>query len=318
MDFLLNELSVHGQFATAHEFASSVETVMEIRDAIRQSGRELLCSRDVAYRNVTPDSIMQQAVQAMPRERRLAWIQWLARLGPYWSDDQEHSPDEWLEADGGMDVAGTALGEASYCCLHGLPKELVSIHPSDWIRQVLRVTWMKDYEHPMSVDIRNHWELATVAESLDGLPSPFSSWVTLEEHARRTCGSLTFADNAFGAFRGQPYAHGAAERLLIRLHVLNRMCGCFDDEGKRTPEGDRLYAKHFVGKKAWFTDSGPNEKEDFEDELTFPHPDQPGEYLFCTWHGKVKTPQLRIHFTWPIVPKRPVYVVYVGPKITKR
>jgi hypothetical protein len=42
------------------------------------------------------------------------------------------------------------------------------------------------------------------------------------------------------------------------------------------------------------------------------------EKIFCTWHGKVKTPQYRIHFSWPISAVAPLYVVYIGPKITKR
>jgi len=52
--------------------------------------------------------------------------------------------------------------------------------------------------------------------------------------------------------------------------------------------------------------------------MTFPDPDVQGETLFCSWHGKVKTPQYRIHFSWPVTAASPVYVVYVGPKITKR
>ena len=35
-------------------------------------------------------------------------------------------------------------------------------------------------------------------------------------------------------------------------------------------------------------------------------------------HGKVKTPQIRIHFSWPITASTPLYVVYVGYKITKK
>jgi hypothetical protein len=87
--------------------------------------------------------------------------------------------------------------------------------------------------------------------------------------------------------------------------------------GNRTPVGDDLYALYFAGGKALFSDSSDGEKADFNNELHFPHPDGAG-HLFCTWHGKVKTPPIRIHFTFPILHNTPLYVMYVGPKITKK
>jgi len=56
----------------------------------------------------------------------------------------------------------------------------------------------------------------------------------------------------------------------------------------------------------------------FEDDLAFPIPDVPGESPFRPWHGKVKTPQYRIQATSPVTGACPLYVVYVGPKITRR
>ena len=318
MHFLTNELSVHGQFRSAAEFFESVERVMEIRQAIRRGGRELFCHKNLAYAQVTAEASMAQVIQGMPRDKRQAWTQWVTRLGPYWIDEREHSSDEWLETRRDLVVTDTAVGEAAFCRLHGLERELVTFRPSDWLDDIIHVTWLRDDEVPSSVDIRNHWSLPTVLSTLEKLPSPFDSWASFEEHAQRACTRLTFSEDAFEALQGRTYEHGAAERLLIRLTVLNRMCESFDDDGNRTREGDRLYAEHFVGEKAWFTDSSPREKVDFKKELTFPHPTKPGEYLFCTWHGKVKTPQLRIHFSWPIAADTPLYVVYVGPKITKR
>ena len=105
---------------------------------------------------------------------------------------------------------------------------------------------------------------------------------------------------------------------LLRLLVLQKMRNCFDDRGERTSEGHRLYQKHFTGAKAWFSDSSTSEKNDFEEEPTFRNPSARGDLLFCTWHSKVKWPQLRIHFSWPVRAAEPLYVVYVGPKITKR
>jgi hypothetical protein len=43
-----------------------------------------------------------------------------------------------------------------------------------------------------------------------------------------------------------------------------------------------------------------------------------GATLFCPWHGKVKIEQMRMHFTFPIQRDMPLYIAYIGPKLTKR
>lgn len=79
-----------------------------------------------------------------------------------------------------------------------------------------------------------------------------------------------------------------------------------------------LFQDHFVGEKAWFTDSSDAEKREFRTEMTFPHPTVPQERIFCPWHGKVKIQQMRVHFSYPIKRSEPLYVVYIGPKISRR
>jgi hypothetical protein len=56
----------------------------------------------------------------------------------------------------------------------------------------------------------------------------------------------------------------------------------------------------------------------FKYELSFPDPDNNANKPDCTWHGKVKIAQFRIHFEWPRPVDQPYpKVVYIGPKITK-
>ena len=92
---------------------------------------------------------------------------------------------------------------------------------------------------------------------------------------------------------------------MARLEVLHRLKKCFDMNGARTKEGHVLYQQHFTGGNAWFSDESAANQADFGAELTFPNPDAPGETLFCSWHGKVKTPQYRIHFSWPVTAASP-------------
>ncbi|MNJ70706.1 hypothetical protein D3C77_671840 [compost metagenome] len=85
----------------------------------------------------------------------------------------------------------------------------------------------------------------------------------------------------------------------------------------RTREGDELYQTYFTGARAWFSDSSDREKRDFEQELKFVDPERPGEKISAPYHGKVQTPQMRIHFTWPVTAEAPLHVLYIGDKITK-
>ena len=169
-----------------------------------------------------------------------------------------------------------------------------------------------------TASITNHWDIATVQACLELNPPRVDSWNDLAARVRQACPRLTFAADAFKDLEARPFSPGAAGRFRQLLHTLNLYKGCFDEAGDRTAEGDRLYAMHFTGHRAWFSDSSDTEKNDFENQLTFPHPDKPGESLFCTWHGKVNTPKYRVHFSWPAAANTPLYIVYVGQKITKR
>ena len=50
--------------------------------------------------------------------------------------------------------------------------------------------------------------------------------------------------------------------------------------------------------------------------MTFKDPE--GRELICFWHGKIKTPQYRIHFSYPIEKGAPLYIAYIGEKLTKK
>lgn len=318
MKFLLNDLSVEGQFSSLSDFANAVENLMRIRSVIRSAGRELLCNRSLIHAKVTATQMMAQAIQAMPREKRLAWTQWITKSGPYWLDDREHSDDTWMQLSDGRIVTSTAIGEAAFCTSRFIVRHLVSTDLPEWQIDPLEIHWIKSDDVSEIVHVGNHWTTASVQQAIRLLPLPFDSWQTLEDFSKRTCEFLHFSEDAFETLRPHPYHHGAAERLLIRLNVLNRISGGVTSDGERTDECNDLLAMHFSGTKAWFTDSSPSEKNEFANELSFKHPTMTGEKIDCTWHGKVKTPQLRIHFSWPIIAGTRIFVPYAGPKLTKK
>ena len=166
------------------------------------------------------------------------------------------------------------------------------------------------------ITVPNYWDATDLQNVLQSTPVPSGSWSELEEDARTRFQYLMFASDCFSYLNGYPFDRGAATRILSRLDVLNRLAGLVDSSGRRTREGHQLYQDHFTGDRAVFSDSSDAEKNRFRDKLTFPHPEQSNGELFCPWHGKVNNPPFRIHFSWPAPPGTPLYVVYIGWKIT--
>lgn len=317
MDLLVNDLSLHGQFPDLEMFRESIRRVMLIREISRRHRRALYCHRGLANGQVTPAERMPAAVRSLPLDEQRAVMAWLCQHGPFWDDDRQHDGGDWYECNGEI-VTDTAVGEAAHCILHGIDRGLVSLQPSNFGYDPVQVERKFEDGYRAPVNVRNYFDPIAVESCLAAAPPALASWAALEELSISRFGQLRFAGNAFEPLRAQPFKQGVAERILVLLTALHRLKQCFHEDGSRTEDGHVLYQQHFTGDKCWFSDSSDTEKEDFRSELTFPHPDAPGEDLFCTWHGKVKSPQYRIHFSWPVTERSAVYVVYVGPKITKR
>lgn len=317
LEFLFNDLSIDRQFSDVQTFRSAIALVMTMRARARQYGRDIYCHRNVAHAYVTRDLTMPQVIQSFGRDEQRALMQWLTRYGPFWEDDRSHSSDHYLECNGQL-VTDTAVGEAGFCCLHGIERRLISLSPSAWMYSPVRVSWKCDNSTDWDTEVINHWIVEEFENALRGAPTPITSWRQLAVACVTRYPELNFAADSFDYLQVLPFVDGAAKRILALLHILNLLKSCFDRHGNRTPEGHRLYQDYFTGEKAWFSDSSGSEKRDFQTELTFRHPRAVGQTLFCSWHAKVKTPQLRIHFSWPVRANEPLFVVYVGPKITKR
>lgn len=318
----MNDLSIHGQFNSAGDFISSVDRLMEIRGVVRRAGREFYCHHGLHHARVTDDRTMPQVIQEMSHPKRMAWMQWITKTSLHWQNDRLHSGDDWLEENGEPVYTDHAVGEAAFCNLHGKDRDVVSFDPSDGLVSPIKVTWLKHDESKLDVDVANHWTVTTVEEALAGLPSPFDSWESLDEHCRRCCDNLAFAEDAFTKLDGYPYVKSVGEWIHILLDVLNKLSNGFDDDGNRTVEFDALYETYFKGRAPYFTDESATNKRDYATKLSFPHPTDAGKTLFCPWHGKVNSPTnfppIRIHFTWPVKAKGELYLAYVGPKITMR
>ncbi len=319
MEFFANALSIHLQFHDLPTFHGALGRLMRMRDVADRFGRNLYCHRSFVDAEPIPGIRMQQAVQRLAVNERRALMIWLTGHGPFWDDLRRHDAGDWLECRGEI-VTDTAVGEAAYRTLRGAECALISATPSDWDFSPVEVIRNREAE---GLDNQNatleNWRNAAALEArLQDTAPPIRSWADLDSFSKIRFGSLTFAEGCFDPLAGIPFAKSAADRILALLTVLDRFAKAFDAGGSRTSEGSRIYQDYFTSDNARFSDSSDSEKRSFRTELTFPHPDKPGEFLFCTWHGKVRPMTLRLHFSWPIRADEPVHVVYAGPKLTKR
>ena len=319
MELFANDLSIHGQFHDLRAFRDALARLMAMRAAARHFGREVHCHRQFLTVKAMPGVSLQQTLGQLAESERRAAFGWLTRGGPFWDDLRRHGAGDWLEYRGEV-VTETAVGEAAFRALHDNACGLVSVSPSDWEFSPVEVIWRREAEglRERRASLDNWWDVAALEAHLQTAPPPIKSWEALRDVATRRFANLTFTGDCFRPIAGLPFAVGAAERVLLLFDILDRLARAFDSNGRRTAEGHHIYRTYFTGGNALFSDSSETEKLDFRDKLTFRHPDQPHRSLFCPWHGRVRHLELRMHYTWSGRAGEPVYIVYVGPKITKR
>lgn len=291
---------------------------MTIRATAHRYGREVHCNRALLAAHAQPGVPLQRTLGRLPQNERRAAIGWMTKSGPFWDDLRRHSDDDWLEC-GGDVVTDTAVGEAAFRALHNTDCGLISVTPSEWEYSPVEVLWRREGLADRSTNLGNWWDDDELERKLQEAPPPIRSWEELRVLSYTRFRALTFADDCFMPLAGVPFALSAVDRMLALFDILDRFARAFDAAGRRTSEGHAIYRHYFTGgTNALFSDSSDREKRRFRSEMTFHHPYEPGEFLFCTWHGKVRAPMLRMHYWWSGRAGDPVYVVYAGPKITKR
>ena len=284
-----------------------------MRNIARGYGRDLHCHRNTVNRQINPSTSVFQALQTFTRDQKRALLTWLTQQGPFWEDMPVHDPNDWLEL-GDEIVTDTAVGEAAYCSSTGIDRRLMSLTPSTWEYSPILVTMLG--EASTVIKVGNYWAVPELEVALSEAEPPITSWSQLESVSISRYHRLKFSVDAFRPLIGLPFSPTAAEYIKSRLHTLNDVMGCRDESGNFTPEAKPILDTHLTRGSAQFSDSSVQEKRDFRNELTFPHPEVSGETLACTWHGKIKPLLIRIHFRWPVPEGENLYVVYVGRKIT--
>ncbi len=320
MHFIVNDQSLEGQFNNQAAFQDGLQTILQMRTRIKKSGFELKVSQLLYQSQVTKDAHLESCVRQLPKDQKSAVMQWLTKGGPFWDSDRRHSSEDWLELapDGQRVVTDSGLGEAAWLLAQGESACVVSFVPSKFDYSPLLVIHRENETSKWQQDVPNHFDLATLAESLKNSRPPLNSWRDLEDRAKQDCEFLVFSDDAFRPLDREPFVRGSAEALFRLVGTLNSLRAEFTDGSGYSAKGQEIFRNHFSGEKPQFTDSSRTEKETYAEELSFRHPDNPGEKISASWHGKENYNKYRVHFSFPIQANESTYVVYVGPKITKR
>lgn len=319
MQLLANELSLHSQFHTVSDFHAAMGGLMAMRRVASNFDVEVECHRSFSERTPIKGVPFQKALFRFPLGERRIIANWLLQTGPYWENGHRHGEDDYFEFDGEI-VTDCSVAEAAFRTLLGVECGLLSITPSDWCMSPTEVRWTygnTKADHEI-VEVFNCWSVEMLEEYLNQRSTSISSWNELGVFCRTHFVNLVFSEDCFSQMGRLPFAKCAANRLRHLFSILDDLVSERDQFGSRTRLGHELFRNNFTGDRALFSDSSDTEKRQFECDLTFKHPTNPSKTLFCTWHGKVRHQELRLHFAWPTEPDGPAYVVYVGPKITKR
>ena len=310
MDLLLNDLSIEGQFPDARSFCAALDRIVEMRKVATRFGSDLYCRRNIALILINPATSVREA---LPPEKKRAFMLWLDRQGPFWDDARKHHPDDWLMS-GGEIVTDTAIGEAAYCSTIDIDRRLVSLAPSEWNYSPIVVTFT---DTATDIEVTNYWELASLETALRGSIPRIKTCEQLEEVCKIRFQRLRFSEDSFSYIRSH-FVPALVDDIIKCLEALDDMMG--DRDSTANWRSKPTFQNFFTGSNPLFSDSSDPEKNKprLRQKLSFKHPDGSGRTLFCPWHGKLghQGYPYRIHFSWPLRADEPLYVVYVGPKLT--
>lgn len=317
----MNERSLTEPHVSARAVADRISDFLKARARSPAMRRGVYCARLLPHLRLGNGQQLGAAVRVLPTPIRTLFFGWVASQGPFLDDEREEIADD-LFYHQGEEVTDEGLGEAARQLLREHPAGAYSFVMNDegrFARTPLEVVRGFEDEPVGRVAVSNFWDPATAADAIAAdAPEP-ASWPELLSRCRERFTSLLIGAHCEEVLGRHPFEPNVARRTLALLGVLQRMVDETDAQGALSDLGRNLRELHFVGGKAWFTDESDDNKRDFLHEMTFADPAGAGPPITCFWHGKIKTPQYRIHFEWPIpAPFDRVRVPYIGPKIAKR
>ncbi|MEZ5831095.1 MAG: hypothetical protein R3D05_07935 [Dongiaceae bacterium] len=320
MRWYVNDLSVQGQFPSSKAFNDALKDLLSLRQkSLLRNG--IYCTRDVLrWRPIGGDHTVADAIRLADRDFRIVALQWLDKFGPFVEEDRQREDEDYFEYEG-IDVTNQGLGEAARRIRHQQLAGSFSFigGEMDFAHDELPVDHGLPEDRLGRIVIPNAWTTeAMYSGTLQRMATP-ASWTDLLKYTRVRFEQLLIPDEAVETLLHQEFRNGACKSIIDLLVVLDEFMTNRRPDGRVTKRGREILDQYFVGENAWYSDESRKNKVDFVTKMTFPDPENRNNGITCFWHGKIQTPQLRIHFEWPVpVGQRILKVLYIGPKISKR
>lgn len=319
MEWILNDLSLNGQFLTEEDLKTSVQSLLLLRGKYQHFKDSFYISRTLGLKPALYSENLIEAIGGISDKNfKLLMYTWLSK-GPFWDEDRFIVENDYFEYEG-MDVTNHCLGEACRGKVLGNEISSVSFRGGEYNfeQTPLRVQHGLSEEVYNFYDICNFWEVTNLDLCICSSQPRITSWHDFLLRIQSDfAGELIIPDYACDKLKVTPFSMYVVKRSYELLNVLAQLVSERTSSGAWTSKGQDLYNDHFTGSKAWFTDESQNNKNHFEHEMSFIDPDDINAKITCSWHGKIKTPQTRIHFEWPIPKGKKLKVLFIGPKITK-
>lgn len=315
MDVHLNDLSLGGQFDTDGQVVSAL---LQIFAQARKKRFRLVVSRGLLSRPAVGPMTLHSIIAAARQTERSLLLNWLGKSGPFSDDEQIETADDlwWFDED---EVTDQGLGAAGRKLLVGEDAASFSLaHASSFRfeRSPLAVIQGLPGEPLWTAEVHNLWDFAEL-EALDSLlEKEPENWDDFISACTGRFGNLMIDEQNFAAgLKKHPFNGNVVRRGFALLRVLDELAGGIGSDGALSKTALSLLKEHFQGGKAWFSDEKPKD----DDVFIFRDNSNNGVGLYCSWHGKVKTPQFRLHFQWPVPAGQScIKVLYFGEKLTKR
>lgn len=317
MSWYINDVSIAGQYQAPADFVADLKQLLAARNQTPLLATQMYCSWNLHFRPVSQDYDFQRAVRSVGDHSLTALVlNWLTKAGPFWEESRQAVADDYFEYHS-LDVTDQGLGEAARRQLSGNTGSTYSFANSGFDYTPLPVVHGLAEAPFGTVLIQNYWEITGLRMAAEAATPPPLNWDQMLKQSQERFEQLDFVPSCIAPLKGEPFGRHVVERVSELLRVLNEYVACLAIAGVMTDRNHELTAQHFTGEKAWFSDESETNKHKFCHQLTFVDPRNPDSGVFCPWHGKIKTPQYRIHFDWPPKPGKRLRVFYIGPKITK-
>lgn len=317
MEWILNDLSLESRYTNTADFLDDIESFLKCRSENVGINNNFYCPRGIGNVEVVKGKKFSQIImQDAPRNLRQPIMSWVSKKGPFWCDNRTFNEDDYFEHCS-IDVTDMGLGECARKAIleqrvssysfsglfdntplvvqHGLPEEVLGVY-----------------------DVPNFWTLAQLVESSQrAIPKP-TKWDEAIEQLNGKYTNLIFSPCLLDQISTLPFNMTVFDRMQELCRVLEEYLTSRDESGNLTAKSHEIERLHFHGDKAWFSDESDEDKRAFEQKLKFTD-SRDGVKKTYTFHGKIKTPQVRVYFEWPIKPSQnDIQIVYFGPKITKK